>query len=459
MRIFKVITSAFTFIFAIANSSTAYVQTNHSLSFDDHLLLVREYVATNMDSAHFHVDQAIAQAEEFRDKNKLAEAYNYKGYLHFFTEEYDLAVRYYLGSKLIYNQVGNHKKVESLIDNVMNIADQNGIPHLAVYYGQERIKRYGSEFGYQKEAEMHMDLGMAYLHQGSPILANVSLFEARNIILEEGNGEDKQLLSMILYQLGITQFELSQKLEKEVYLDSALQFYKESLSLDNSLLNQAKVITNQGNTYFELGQHDKAVTYFHKALKVQKETGMHRLSIPTLNNLARFHYINKQYDSAKYYFKAALAHNLREKSSEENLKDDQSKVLFHQTNELELSLQYIDSLALLDPTLVSSDDQQVQEYYTTRLLMDQKLEAQIGSSIQQENFIAQQKEKAQKQAREELILIAWIGGLSLLIVLLAIVARVFYRKFNREKRDLAQLREDLMKLATTPRSSARSGEL
>lgn len=396
---------------------------------DIHLKLTQNYLSESTDSSLYYVGEALELIKSIKDEKKLADAYFIKGYVNFFAEEYNLAVKYYFAALAIYQRIENFELANEILKSISDIADQHEQKELAIYYALKRIENLSTDSHYRMQANAYFDIGLIYSHHGDFILSNKYLLAAKKILDEKGDISDIKLFADLYNNFGIVQYGLSNTMDESIYLDSALYFYNRSLSLDNSKYNQGKVLNNIGNVYLRKGQLPIADSIFKHTLRIQESIGADRLSIATKNDLAMINYRKGDMKLAEMYFQKALATNISVNGLNEKMINNEARVSFIHEKEMNLSLNYLDSIALKTGNEKNELSPEFHAHLRNQLASAKLLKLTMANRIQKENFLAQKRGeelKAKAAKQERILYLTVFVGLSLLTLFFAWMA--FRRK-------------------------------
>ncbi len=114
---------------------------------------------------------------------------------------------------------------------------------------------------------------------------------------------DKQAHSSVIGNLGLAYSDLGQ-------VEKAIQYYEKALAIAQEIgdrRGEGNALGNLGNAYSALGQVEKAIQYHEKALAIDKEIGDRRGEGADLGNLGNAYSALGQVEKAIEYYEKALA--------------------------------------------------------------------------------------------------------------------------------------------------------
>ncbi|MGB3468704.1 MAG: hypothetical protein WBA74_25690, partial [Cyclobacteriaceae bacterium] len=229
--------------------------------------LAKHYIKDNLDSADSSVDQAIRTATSNRDKELLGKAYWLKAHIKHMKMDFRMTARYYLASARIYNDLNDPDSENQILNNISQIALDNGRLMLASKYNDKRLKLLHDITSVEHRADIYFDRGIIARHRKEPELLESYEYvkKALNILTNNYNSDFDVQISDILNELGLVYLELSTYLEKPSYIDSAKVMFERSLEFDDREVKKAKILHNIGFHYVYKKDYEKALVSFYRA--------------------------------------------------------------------------------------------------------------------------------------------------------------------------------------------------
>ncbi len=156
---------------------------------------------------------------------------------------------------------------------------------------------------------------------------------------------DKQTHSSVIGNLGIAYSNLGQ-------VEKAIQYYEKALAIAQEIgdrRGEGNRLGNLGNAYRNLGQVEKAIQYYEKALAIDKEIGDRRGEGNRLGNLGNAYSDLGQVEKAiQYYEKAlAIAQEIRDRRNEGNWLGNLG-LAYSALGQVEKAIQYYEKALAID---------------------------------------------------------------------------------------------------------------
>ncbi len=330
-------------IFCIAAGVSYYISGDHQKSksyFDDALAISRrEDMRTIL--------KVESERIEANALGNIGLIYQVKGDL-------DRGLKYHQDALKIHREIGFKDGEASDLSNIGVIYRDLGNLDQALKYLQDALE-INKEIGFKgSEANDLGNIGVIYQYKGSLEKALKYLEDALKINKEIDfkQGEAKQLGNIgVIYQAkgdhdrALEYYQNALKINKEVGfkqgeandlgnigliyqykgdLDEALKHLQEALKINRKLgikKGEANDLGNTGLVYLSKGMDersltcrnkgdlDKALQYFHDALKIDKEIGFRKGEANRLGNIGLIYLVNKDLDQALKYLQDALEIN------------------------------------------------------------------------------------------------------------------------------------------------------
>lgn len=237
---------------------------------------------------------------------ELAKVYNFKGINHYFQGQYEQAMRDYRMA---------HFLCES--NNVSNVDLANALQNMAIiltikgdFDSALLVINQSKDIREEIFTENSIQMGTFYLNFGRFISVFGDLQESLHYylksekILTNLQSVDPVILGYLFINIGEV-FHVKGDLEKaKLYLINSIQKLSNSLSWDHPTIVSAK--TNLGQIYYLTGDYDEAKKIF---LRIIDNAIDPNTKITLMLNTGNIYKMNKQYDSAFYYYNTALGYS------------------------------------------------------------------------------------------------------------------------------------------------------
>ncbi len=205
---------------------------------------------------------------------------------------------------------------EELINTLNNFRElfyESKIPHLIFYnqaFSECVIKKAPDFWRYRGNYYEFKETERGVTYEALEVLATPLSYKDREDLLRRRKineyllrkVRDKKEKSNILNEVGIIFYRLGE-------LDKALEYYGKALKLDEELGRKEGMAANYGNlgnVYRIKGDLDKALEYYEKALKLDEELGRKEGMAVQLGNMGTVYHTRGDFDKALEYYGKAL---------------------------------------------------------------------------------------------------------------------------------------------------------
>lgn len=384
------------------------------------------FLGNDIEKAMFYAKKELELAKKIDNKKEIAQANSDIGNVFNRMASFDSTLYYYNIALKIRQSLNDKIKSAGIYSNIATVYTRQSKFKEALDLNFKSLKLYEQIGDSANQANILGNIGILYYNLEQNKSANEFFIKG----LRLARLCHKQLIEAnILIELGGIKFEEGVKndiIVNRKELDSALLYFNDAntiLTEYNAIYNLAVVNNNIGRIYVQLNDYEKATQYYNQGLIYRQQMNDdYGIGLSYLN-LGKVSKLKKLYpNSIDFYKKAATIFSeiksyidLKQVYGEmsvvyEDMKDYHNAMVFHQ-----LYTQYSDSV------YTSENAKQMAEMQTKYDVEKKDLELA--------------KNKAELKAKEEqafiknIIIISVIG----LIILLCIVAFLFYRKKQVEQ--------------------------
>jgi len=272
--------------------------------------LAWELISTDLDTAFFYSEQALALSKKTGWERGLAGSYSKLGVFSKSRGDHALALEYYDKSLIFLRKLKDEKGVASSLGNIGVVYQLRGdYPKSLEYYlkAYKAMEQMGEKV---KMATILGNIGIVYYRQEDYAKTLEYYEKALRIDEELGN---KQGVSRHLGNIGIVHYE-----QKDY--TKALDYYFEALKINEQIGNKADIASwlgNIGSVYTTLGNRStndslieehyaRGLDYHLRSLKLKEELGTKQLISSTLANIGGIYRKQKKYPEAERYLLKAL---------------------------------------------------------------------------------------------------------------------------------------------------------
>lgn len=314
---------------------------------------------------------ALKLDEELDNKSGVAKCLGRIGVIHQNQGDYSKALEYYSRALSIDESINNKSGIERHLGNIGIVYHKQGDYPKALEYYFKALK-INEEIANKSGIARHLgNIATIYADQGDFEKALTFYHKTLNIDKQIGN---KHGISTHLGSIGIIytdQAEITNDLsDKSELYKKALDYYFQSLTIAEELGAKSLIsvwLANIGIVYDDQAEftsnasekeelNKKALEYYFKALKIDKELGNKSGMAIRLGNIGSLYTDIKKYSEAEYYLLEALKLDKEigdintERQVEELLTE-----LYNKTNRYQLALEHYKNAVLLKDSLFNEE--------------------------------------------------------------------------------------------------------
>ncbi len=237
--------------------------------------------------------------EELGNKKGISQSYINIGVVHSNQGSYDKAIKYYLQSLKIFEEIGDKKGMPTCLMNIGIAYSDNGNYNKAIEYYLQSLKileELGDKMGM---SECYTNIGLVYSNQGSYNKAIKYYMQSLKNFEELG---DKRGTSQCYTNIGIIY-------SRRGSYDKAIEYYLQSLKIDEELGDKngmSKCYNNIGIVYNKQSSYNKAIEYYLQSLKICKELKDKKGMSRCYTNIGVVYGNQGNYDKAIEYYLQSL---------------------------------------------------------------------------------------------------------------------------------------------------------
>ncbi|GAB4320675.1 MAG: hypothetical protein Kow00127_12910 [Bacteroidales bacterium] len=263
--------------------------------------LARIYLAISMDSAHEYARLALQSAKELNDPKKIAEAYKLLGNIHLYQGDYRQVLNLYDSSLREFTKANDSFGLSRIWNNLGIIYHNLGDYEQALNFHLKSLEskiELGDSTGI---ANSYNNIGSIYLDLEE--YSRSYDYFLRALEISEALGQ-KSTVASILNNLGVISQEVGDQ-------EKAIDYFLRSLKIGQEAGAHRGIgdnYHNLGKSYYLMGNYLKALEYYNKAIEVYELLGVSTSN--TLNNIAQTYIDLEEYDKALSYLNLALRNAL-----------------------------------------------------------------------------------------------------------------------------------------------------
>lgn len=419
--VFPVLISLFSFLHAYGNN------------LESELNIVHTYIQKDNDSALVYINRIYDKYKKNGTTWEIAQIFETYGRIYEEKEENQLALQYYIQAQEKFESIDSLAHAATLYSDIGVIYYWMGELEKATDAYMEGIKTAEQYNDIQSMARCYQNMGMLY----TAIEDNKLSLKYYNKALELS----KQIPELKSNEAGILQ-NLGIAFSNQGQLDSAISFYKQSLSIYDDLgeiVNQAITYNNLGVLFERMNMSDSTIAYYKKALDIFYEIDFKRGISISLYNIGQ-NYRNKgEYDVALDYVYKSLevAEDIKLKEHIQNSYYELSWI-YEEKGDFEKSLEYMILAYDWKDTLFTIEQaNQITE-----------LETKYETEKKEQQILLQETKLKQKTIRN-----IGLSGMSVLGVVLTLF---IYINLRNKKKLNSQLRDKNKQLAHRNRQITNS---
>jgi tetratricopeptide (TPR) repeat protein len=363
-------------------------------------------------------------------------ALRYVGVSNHFLDRYDLAKTYYDSSLLISVEAGYTDGEAASLYNIGSIYEYMGDYNRSLEYYLKALKlreetRDRSALGY-----IYSGIGNIYRYQNNYELALESFNKCLVI------SEDLDLKNEIAY----SQYNMGLTYDDLLDYEKALSYYHESLEIRRTINDKNGMATSEqalGETYFSLGVYDKALPHFLEALAIATEIDNKWSLISAMLSIGDIYTVTRQYAKVLQYLDSALEMAREIKSKALTKRSYHSLSEYYESIEAhKKALDYFRLYSALNDSMYNDETSKqitaMQTLYETEK-KDQEIQLQK----------AEIKGNVAELRRRNIQRYALLGGITLVIVLMAVLYRDYMHKqrtnslLTEQNREINQQQEEI----------------
>ncbi|MEA3495896.1 MAG: tetratricopeptide repeat-containing sensor histidine kinase [Bacteroidota bacterium] len=278
--------------------------------------------------------------------------------------ENDLFDMYYKATLLLgttYKNIGKHTEAIKITLELLKVCEKKGYK--------------------DKQANCLTDLA-EYCRASRQFKAGIEYSKQAIRIVKKTNNE--KTLANVFNRLSAIHYELNEVKLSRMYIDSAIKLCEEINFLE-LMPNNLDIL---GAIYSNQGKYDKAITIYHKVIKINDEIGANeKENINTYINLSRAYYFSTAYDSGLFY--ARKSYKLAEIFNIPIYKENSAMLLawiYAATNDYKNAYRFLDTTISVGYYLYNKNkNQQISE-------LNKKYEIEKNiQKIKNQNLIIKQK--------------------------------------------------------------------
>lgn len=354
--------------------------------------------------------------EKVSNKSGMALALNNIGVVYKNVGKLDSALYIYDRAEEIHREIDNPSGLAQLDMNRGVVMKHKGAYEEAAEYYLRALKVYEEEGNLSSITRCYNNIGVLYRLQGLPDQAME--YYRKALKLSKEKGADWQVAKGYSYMGAV----YSENYNKP---DSALYFYNKSLEINkklgdkNSLCN---VYANIALNYRSLDNYDKSLEYMLKAHELSQVTGNRMIGLFVTSNLGELYSFTGDHEKAlDYLYKALKLAKESQEIKEYMLAHKKLAYVYKRMGRAGKAFDYLKQYYSIKDSLMGNETKsRIAELQT------------MYESEKQENEIAmlRKKEELQKLAlrKKEVTNYAFMGGLTLVLVLAFIIFRSYRQK-------------------------------
>ncbi len=233
-----------------------------------YLILAKELSRSNADTSLFYALKALETAEKHGSEDDIAHSYLQIAFSNYFAGKYDTAEENYFKALERYEKTGDKQKSAAVYNDLGIIYKNQSKYEKSLEYHLKALKLREEEGLQQEIAGSFNNIGNVYYILGNHEKALKNFKKALEI--KEKTGEEERLASSY-NNIGMVYYDIKN-------FHKALEYYKKSLDLDKRFENPhgvAQTYNNMANVYAETGNLKKAEEYALKAMTLDKKMKNH----------------------------------------------------------------------------------------------------------------------------------------------------------------------------------------
>jgi CHAT domain-containing protein len=241
-----------------------------------------------------------------KNSSSLAKIYNFKGINYYFQGEYEQAMDSYLKAEQIcdFNDLKNLDLIDILQNKAIIFAINGEFDNALLNFSQAK------QILEENYRDNNIRLGTFYLNYGrllgmvGDLKQSLSYFLQSEVLLAKSSNVDQVFMGVLFHNIGDV-FQIQGDLSKaELYFSNGLKRMENVLGSLHPSVVSAK--TNLGQIYYLTGNFDEAKQIF---LRIMDQAIDPNTKIALMLNTGNIYKNDNQYDSASFYYNAALGYS------------------------------------------------------------------------------------------------------------------------------------------------------
>ena len=382
----------------------------------------------HLDAAKQYADSIRIQAEQINDKDGIAYAHFYYGFIARHAGNYSKGLDHLQKFIQFYTEHGDSIKVAhglfqvGVINGEMGNYEESLLANL-------RILSIWQKAGKHYQVAFTLNSIGVILKKMKRYDDAIEKYQQALTIFDSLNAEDR----------GYVRTNIANVYAEMNEFEKASQYYKHAVAINTEYGNQVEIAAcfqSIGNMFNKMQRHDSALAYHLKAFSIHERTPQ-KFEIATCLRLIGYsHFKLGNYKAADSYFKKALtlASEIGAKPLMRDIYENLSSLAAQQKNFGAAYNYHLSFAALNDSVLNETTTQQMNELQT---------KYETGEKDKQITLLAKEKEIQAKEAqRQGTLKKAFIGGL-LLVSVLTILLIYIFRQRLKNQRVLAQKNNEI----------------
>ena len=353
-----------------------------------------------------------------------------------FLDRYDIAKQYYDSSLIISEEAGYKDGEAASLYNIGSIYEYTGEYDRALEYYLKALKFWEGTMDRKALIYVHTGIGNIYKYQKNYELALES-FNTCLAISEEMGLENEIAYSK--YNLGLVYDDLGD-------YEKALSHFQESLVIRKAINDKNGAASTElalGETYFTLYDYEKALQHFMEALSIATEIDNKWSLISAMLSIGDIYLAMDQYGKVLQYLNGAqeMAREINSKALTARSYHSLSEY-YESINENKAALDYFKLYAALNDSIYN-DETSKQITAMQTLYETEKKDKEI--QLQRAEIKGNEAELRRRNIQRY----ALLAGITLVIILLAVLHRVYIHKkrtnilLTEQNREINQQQEEI----------------
>ena len=258
-----------------------------------------EYEDFNLDTAFYYSDLALKKSLNINYKRGIADAYEQKGAVAVFLNDYKLADSLLNIALSVYSEINHQYGIMKCYISLSRNAYYKAEYHLMLEYCTKALK-IAEELNDEKRIpKIYNNIGIVYEKWGHYEKA----IEYYNNSLETSQKiGDKQGIAQTLNNIGNVY-------KNQGHYEKAIEYYNNSLKTSQKIGDKqgiARILNNIGLVYNNWGNYEKTIEYYNNSLKISQKIGDKQGIAATLNNIGNVYEKWGNYEKTIEYYEKSL---------------------------------------------------------------------------------------------------------------------------------------------------------